>query len=476
MKFKLLILAISLLFLLNSAWADVQLKALTLPEGKKIEINFNKTDKAPAKATMSAKLSFEKGVTSIELNYEKMEPAILFGGDIATYVLWAISPDGSYENLGEIPIEHKEASGSQQFYVNKKIVALMVTAEPYSTVNKPTEVILFTNGESGEKGVQVAPFDFKDFSSEAKPALDTIAFVQYSTDFPVTIKQAEKALQFAQKIGAEEANPKAIEEARKALEKARNQKDKKLASDTARIAVQYASQAIKETLKIKEEKAAAEAEAKRQAEKAALEQRATAAETEAQKMARQLEEIQAERAALAKQMEELSRQTQILAADRDKLAAERDQLAQEREAIKRERDELAGKLKAALSTVAETTDTARGLMVNLAGVLFDLNKATLKPDSQLKLAKLAGILMVFPDMKLSIEGHTDATGSEEINLKLSNDRARTVYEFLMSQGVAPERMKYQGFGSSRPVAPNDTEANRAKNRRVEVIVLSERQN
>jgi hypothetical protein len=120
MKFKLLILAISLLFLLNSAWADVQLKALTLPEGKKIEINFNKTDKAPAKATMSAKLSFEKGVTSIELNYEKMEPAILFGGDIATYVLWAISPDGSYENLGEIPIEHKEASGSQQFYANRK--------------------------------------------------------------------------------------------------------------------------------------------------------------------------------------------------------------------------------------------------------------------------------------------------------------------------------------------------------------------
>ncbi|HEK85870.1 MAG TPA: hypothetical protein ENO29_05910 [Candidatus Aminicenantes bacterium] len=473
MRMKLIVFLIGSLFLFHSAYAEVQLKAMTLPEGKKIEINFNKTNKAPAKAAMSAKLSFEKGVTLIEINFEKMEPAILFGGDMATYVLWAISPDGSYENLGEIPVERKEASGSQQFYVTKKILALMVTAEPYSSVIKPTEVVLFTNGESGEKGVQVAPFNFMDFSTEAKPAMDSIAFVQYSADLPVTLKQAEKALEFARKLGAEEVNPQAIEKATQTLEKAQTQKDKKLAADTARIAIQYASQAIKETLKAKEEKAAAEAEARRQAEKAALEQRATEAETEAQKLARQLEEIKAERAALAQQTEELSRQTQKLSSDRDNLAAERDRLAQEREAIKRERDELAGKLKAALSTVAETTDTARGLMLNLSGVLFDVNKATLKPESQLKLAKLAGILMVFPDMKLSIEGHTDSTGPEELNLKLSNERARAVFEFLLSQGVAPERMKYQGFGSSRPVAPNDTEENRAKNRRVEVVFLKE---
>ncbi|HAV41862.1 MAG TPA: hypothetical protein DCW97_05590 [Acidobacteria bacterium] len=450
------------LLVFSRAYGQVNLKAMTLPEGKKIETSFNKTNRAPDRASMLARLNYEKGVASVELSFEHLEPAILFAGDISTYVLWAVGPDGTVDNLGEIIIDKRDCSGSQKFYVNRKILALMVTAEPYSSVSRPTDLVLFVNAESGEKGVQIAPFTYNDFSTRARPALDSISSIQYISDVPVALKQAEKTLDFAAKVGADQVNPKAINQANEALAKARNQKDKKMAADGARIATQFAAQAINETIKMEEEKAAAEAEAKRRAEKAALEQRASQAESEAQQLARQLEEIKAERAALAKETEQLAAQTR--------------QLAQEREMIQKERDELAGKLKSALSTVAETTDTARGLMVNLAGVLFDINKATLKPESQLKLAKLAGILMVFADIKLSIEGHTDATGSEELNLKLSADRARTVYEFLMSQGVSTDRMKYQGFGSSRPVAPNDNEINRAKNRRVEVVVLKEPEN
>mgnify|MGYP000050082413 CR=1 FL=1 len=460
------------LTLSSLAHAEIQLRALTLTEGKSVQITFNKTSRAPAKSSLAANLSFSKGVTTVELSFEKLEPAILFAGNITTYVIWSVNPAGDCENLGEIFIDRREASGSQKFYAPGKNLALMVTAEPYSVVRKPSELVLFTNGETREKNVQVVPFTFKDFGPEAAPALDSIAVLQYSTDLPVTLFQAEKTIEYADKIKAAEHNAKAMEDARKALEKARSlTRDKKTMAETARIAVQHATRAIKDTVKYLEEKAAAEEEARRQAEKAALEQRAAQAESEASQLARQLEEIKQERAALAKEMSELARQTRELAQERDSLAAERDRLAEEREAIKKERDELASKLKMALSTVAETTDTARGLIVNLAGVLFDVNKATLKPESQLKLAKLAGILMVFPDMKLSIEGHTDSTGPEELNLRLSTERARTVYEFLMSQGVSPERLKYQGFGSSQPVAPNDTEANRAKNRRVEVIVL-----
>jgi outer membrane protein OmpA-like peptidoglycan-associated protein len=85
-------------------------------------------------------------------------------------------------------------------------------------------------------------------------------------------------------------------------------------------------------------------------------------------------------------------------------------------------------------------------------------------------AKLAGILMVFQNMNLSVEGYTDSTGTDELNMSLSTDRARAVYDFLKGQGIPDSRMKYQGFGSANPVAPNDTEANRAKNRRVEVVL------
>lgn len=476
MKIRRLILCIILTTFTATAvmtGAEIQLKALMLPEGKDIQVNFNRTARAPAKASLSARLNFSRGVTTVELSFEKLEPAILFAGNITTYVVWSISPTGACENLGEIMIDRREASGSQKFYAPGKNLALMVTAEPYSVVSRPSELVLFTNGETREKNVQMVPFSFKDFSSEAAPALDSIAMLQYSMDIPVAIIQAEKTIEYARKINAGEINPKAMEEAIKILEQARKITDKKKMAETARLAAQHATRAIKETIKFLEEKAAAEEEARRQAERAALEERAKRAETEAEKLAVQLEEIKQEREALAREMSELARQTRELAEERDRLAAEAARLEAEREEIKKERDELASKLKGALSSVAETTETARGLIVNLAGVLFDLNQATLKPESQLKLAKLAGILMVFPDMKLSIEGHTDSTGSEDFNLKLSTERARTVYEFLMSQGVSPERMKYQGFGSSRPVAPNDTEANRAKNRRVEVIVLKE---
>lgn len=471
---KILVILAVLLVAAAPALAEIQLKALTLTEGKNVQITFNKTPRAPSRSSLSAELSFSKGVTTVDLSFEKLEPAILFAGNITTYVVWSVNPAGACENLGEIFVDRREASGSQKFYAPGKILALMITAEPYSVVSKPSEIVLYYNGETREKNVQIVPFAFKDFSSEAAPALDSIAMLQYSTDLPVTLFQAEKTIEYANKINAAEHNPKAMEEAKKALERARTlTRDKKNMAETARIAVQHATRAIKDTVKYLEEKAAAEEEARRQAEKAALEKRAAQAESEAEKLAVQLEEIKQERAALDKEMADLARQMRELAEERDHLALETERLAAERETIKKERDELASKLKGALSSVAETTETARGLMVNLAGVLFDVNKATLKPESQLKLAKLAGILMVFQDMKLSIEGHTDSTGSEELNLRLSTDRARTVYEFLMSQGVAPDRMKYQGFGSSKPVAPNDTEANRAKNRRVEVIVLRE---
>ncbi|MCR4409509.1 MAG: OmpA family protein [Candidatus Saccharicenans sp.] len=478
---RILVILAVLLAAAAPALAEIQLKALTLTEGKNVQITFNKTPRAPSRSSLSAELSFSKGVTTVDLSFEKLEPAILFSGNITTYVIWAVNPAGACENLGEIFVDRREASGSQKFYAPGKILALMITAEPYSVVSKPSEIVLYYNGETREKNVQIVPFAFKDFSGEAAPALDSIAMLQYSTDLPVTLFQAEKTIEYANKINAAEHNPKAMEEAKKALERARTlTRDKKNMAETARIAVQHATRAIKDTVRYLEEKAAAEEEARRQAEKAALEKRAAQAESEAEKLAVQLEEIKQERAALDKEMADLARQMRELAEERDRLALEKDnlsleteRLAAEREAIKKERDELASKLKGALSSVAETTETARGLIVNLAGVLFDVNKATLKPESQLKLAKLAGILMVFQDMKLSIEGHTDSTGSEELNLRLSTDRARAVYEFLMSQGVAPDRMKYQGFGSSKPVAPNDTEANRAKNRRVEVIVLRE---
>ncbi len=465
--------------------AEVRLIAMSLKEGSSIDIRFVKTDRAPKNAAMQASISFDKGQSSVKLMFQKMEPAVLFAGDISAYVLWAVTLDGSAENLGEVAVDKKSASGSQQYYSGKKIFALMVTAEPFSTVNRPTEVVIFTSGQTTSPGVQYTPFGFKNFSADAKPALESIAMFQYNDDTPAAVRQAAKAIEMAEKLNAAEVNPQAVEGAKAAYGKALAAKsNKSLMADQARAAAQLASQAIKEMLKAQEVKAAAEAEERHLAEKAALEERATTAEGESARIAQQLKEVETQRQALAIETADLAKLTEKLTAekagiaaerdavkaDRDAVAAERDRVAADREAIKAERDELASRLRGALSSVAETTDSARGVVVSLSGILFDVGKATLKTASQISVAKLAGILMVFPQMNLSIEGYTDSTGSNETNMKLSMERARTVYEFLMIQGISSDRMKYQGFGPENPVAPNDTETNRAKNRRVEVVL------
>lgn len=465
--------------------AEVRLTALTLQPGKTFTLNFAKTARTPSGATLQATLGYDNGQASVLADYRRLEPAVLFAGDIAAYVLWAVQPDGTVENLGEIVADRKSASGSLQAYTGKKTFALIVTAEPFATVTRPTELVMFISGEVEGINITNTPFTFKDFTTEYKPALTSISGIQYNDPTPAAVKQAAKAMEIAERLDAAAVNPKAMDGAKVALGKAMAaQGDKKLMADQARIAAQLAAQAIKDTVKANEVKAAAEAEAKRQAEKAALEARATNAEGESARIAQQLREVQTQREALAIESTTLAKQAETLtaqrdslkaerdavAAERDAIKAERDKIAAEREAVKKERDDLANMLKGALSTVAETTESARGVVVSLSGILFDVGKATLKPASEITVAKLAGILMVFPSMNLSIEGYTDSTGPADLNMHLSMDRARAVYEFLMMQGISNARMKYQGFGPENPVAPNDTEVNRARNRRVEVVL------
>lgn len=450
-----MILALAILLTFCAlAIAEVQLTALQLPEGKSLNVKFVRTNRAPAKAAMKASLKFERGQASINLSYKKMEPAVLFGGDISAYVLWAVTADSVVENLGEVLIDRKNCSGSQEFSTGKKIFALMVTAEPVVVANRPTELAIFTSGGVKPKQAINTPFKFANFETWPKPALETIAGTQYNDKTPVAIRQAQNVLNLAEKMNAAEVNPSAMKDAKTAFTQANNTAklggSKTVVIDYARRAIDLASQAIRDTIRTDEAKTAAEIEAKRRLEKAALEQRASEAETESQRISRELKEVQAQRAALAQESKELALQAKRLAA---------------------ERDELSRMLRDALSTVAETNETARGVIVSLPGILFDLNKATLKAPAQLTLAKLAGILMVFQKMNLNIEGHTDSTGTDEINMKLSTERAKAVYEFLWSQGISQSRMMYRGFGSAHPVVPNDTAANRARNRRVEVVLI-----
>jgi hypothetical protein len=103
-------------------------------------------------------------------------------------------------------------------------------------------------------------------------------------------------------------------------------------------------------------------------------------------------------------------------------------------------------------------------------VLFDFNKYTLKPEAREKLAKVSGILLAYPGLKLQVEGYTDNIGSDEYNQKLSEQRADGVKDYLVSQSVADANVTAQGFGKTHFVADNSTNEGRAQNRRVELVV------
>jgi outer membrane protein OmpA-like peptidoglycan-associated protein len=139
----------------------------------------------------------------------------------------------------------------------------------------------------------------------------------------------------------------------------------------------------------------------------------------------------------------------------------------------RDREELRAKLLLQFNAILATRDTARGLVVNLSDVLFDTGKYTLRPMAREKLAKISGIVLAYPDLRLAIEGNTDSVGSDAMNQTLSERRASSVMDYLASQTIPMTSMTSRGFGKTQPVASNDTAEGRQQNRRVELVVSGE---
>ena len=127
-----------------------------------------------------------------------------------------------------------------------------------------------------------------------------------------------------------------------------------------------------------------------------------------------------------------------------------------------EKAELRERLRQQLNMILETRETQRGLIVNISDVLFDFNKYTLKPGAREKLAKVSGILLAYPGLKIQLEGHTDSIGTDEYNQKLSEQRADAVRDYLVPQGVPADTVTAIGFGKAEPVASNDTDAGRQR--------------
>jgi outer membrane protein OmpA-like peptidoglycan-associated protein len=478
------------------------------------DIDFKGTPLMPL-ALGKARVEGKKGVMDIEAKFDKLESPTQFGPEYLTYVLWAITPEGRATNLGEVQVHDDEA----KIRVTTELQAfgMIVTAEPYFAVAQPSDVVVLENSvrdnTRGSVDIIQAKYDLlKRGTYLMNEDRRQLKLKPLEPGAPLDLAEARNAVMLARIAQADRYVADTYQKAARLLTEAEDARARKRSNDAvmmpARQAVQTAEDARLISLQKQEEAFQAEQrERAKERETAALDR--ARAEEATRKLA-ELERLQAETAKIAAERdralaeaarlaaENQAQQARVLAEQsaRDRTAAEaarqvaeaqaqqareaaaqaeRDRAAAREAAAQAERDKVAfrDQLRQQLNQVLETRETARGLIVNLSDVLFDTGSATLKPGTREKLARVSGILLSHPELKLQVEGHTDSVGDEVYNQRLSENRADSVRSYLVAQGIASSAVTTKGFGKSQPVASNDTAAGRQQNRRVELVVAGE---
>src|SRR6202163_4131178 len=466
------------------------------------KIDFRGTPLMP-RAEGKADIEAKRGRIGIKAEFEHLELPSTFGSAYLTYVLWAISPEGNPNNLGEVVLDGSKSKLAVT--TNLQTFAMIVTAEPYFGVSFPSEVVVIENIVRGDTKGSVSTVDAK-FELLKRGTYYDMRLERVTTDAsaPLSLYEARNAMRIAKAQGAAQYAPESWAKAADALRRAEDyqlRKQHKSVATAAREAVQDAEDARNIAVKRQEDERAAHqqreakeharrakpaqeddaqrrADAERQqlqAEVAAAQEAKARAEADAQRQAAMLQEQQArEQAALAAQQAAQAAQQAQDAQSQAQQAQQQAQLAQQQAAqSERDKQELRAKLLQQFNRILETRDTVRGLVVNIGDVLFDTGKYTLRPPAREALAKLSGIVLAYPGLKLQVEGHTDSTGTPAFNQKLSEQRAMTVRDYLVQQGVDMNSVTAAGLGEGMPIADNSTAAGRQKNRRVDIIVSGE---
>jgi outer membrane protein OmpA-like peptidoglycan-associated protein len=448
------------------------------------KVIFIGTSAAP-NASGEAKVDAKKAGTDIDLKVQGLPQPTTLGAEFLTYILWTITPDGSATNLGEILID-KNGNGKLSVTAQSQTFAMIVTAEPYFAVQLPSEVVVLENDtKKNTKGKIFPDNDYKLMKRSQYTKLgNPLALTPDLKKVPLDMYEARNAVDIAKSQGAEKYAPEIFVKATSSLQMAENALasggDKSKVITTARQTIQFAEDARalsaerQEAERIQKEKDAAAAAAAEKAKAEADAQAAAEAKRQAELTAAKEAQMKAESDAQAAQQRAAAAEAaQKAAAEQAALHAKEQAARDEAARAQAQTAALRAQLLKQLNDVLQTTDTPRGLVVNMADVLFQTNSYNLSQDAKLKLAKLSGIIQAHPGLNLAIEGYTDTTGTPDYNLKLSQQRSDAVRDFLVSQGLSADTITSKGLGQADPVADNGTAAGRKLNRRVEIIVSGE---
>ena len=463
-----------------------------------------------------AKVNSKRGSIEIEAEFGDLQRPTTFGNEYLTYVLWAISPEGRAENLGEVLVGGNERS-KLHVTTDLQAFALIVTAEPYYAVRQPSNAVVLENivreDTKGTSEAVNAKYELMERGGYL-PTGYKFDPVVLNAKLPLEFYEARNALRIAQSEGAEQyatgsyqhavqlmntadgyaisrhmdrkpliaVSREAVQTAEDAREIAVKKEDEmRLASERQSAADAQAqaqldaenarrqkeqaqsdrAQAQSDTARAQSDRAQAQAD-KAQAESEAARARSDAADAQAANMKAQSDMV-ANQAASATALSAAQAD-----AEQSRLAAQQAQLAAQQ--ADTDKAAMRAKLSEQLNSILQTRDSARGLIVSMSDVLFDTGKFSLKSGAREKLAKVAGILLAYPGLNIEVGGYTDNVGGDAMNQTLSENRADSVRDYLVQEGVATGSVSAKGFGNTLPVASNGNSAGRQQNRRVELLV------
>jgi outer membrane protein OmpA-like peptidoglycan-associated protein len=489
------------------AQRDVERKtvAITYPLEETVTVKFRGTTVLPRlKGEAKVKRAGRRG-TRVEFNVDDLPRASELGGIYTTYILWAVSPDGQVDNLGEI-----KRSGST--FIDSKLdvttplqtFAMILTAEPHFLMKVPSRMVVMENlPPQRANGSQVETADVRyignssDYFRDAR--VPEIADRDYRQT-PVSLLGARQAVNLAKYAGASQDAPEELQTAEDLLQEA--EKAWRLSQPVAEVdlvarkATSSGAHAeevavVRKAARISREQIRRRDEAVRNAEQSAeASQREVAqlrAALEKEQRARELAErdagtvndqLREKRVEIAQLRDEI----QVLRSEGDaaklKLArlegekqAETARVESEQRAAERRNAE--ANLKETLAKYGTLKATASGFRLVLPETIWtSARAATLSSASAAKLEPLAALLASNPDYQILIEAYTDNKGNEVSLQQLTQERARVLSDRFQTAGVDPMRIQANGMGASNPLASNTSVAGQKKNRRVEITFTS----
>jgi len=442
-----------------------------------------------------AKVRSKRGTMEVEAEFGNLQSPKSFGTEYLTYVLWAISPDGRAVNLGEVLIGDNDRS-KLTATTDLQSFALIVTAEPYFAVRQPSNVVVLENvvhaGTQGTTEAVNAKYELMERGGYI-PTGYKFDPVVLDAKLPLEFLEARNAVRIAQSEGAEKYAAESYGHAVQLMNSADGyatdgHSDKKELIAKSRETVQTAEDAreiavkrVEEDRRANERQASADAQANSQAradeatrqrdqaqsDTATAQANATAAQHNA--TTAQVDAANSQ-AALVTSQNESAAAIAAAQAEADRSRAIAQQAQQNESAADSDKAVLRAQLSEQLNKVLETRDSARGLIISMSDVLFDTGQYSLKSGAREELAKVAGILIAYPTLEIQVGGYTDNVGGDDMNQKLSENRAGAVRDYLVQEGVTANSVTAKGFGNTLPVASNDNSAGRQENRRVELVV------